>query len=75
MTFFTLAHKFLSLYITVTGSNNLNDGFLSLSNEHFIKYHSDTSITIPNTLFTSYPLSISSTLCLHDKVDSICTDV
>src|SRR5206468_9823439 len=73
-TFSTLACKFLSLYTTVTGSDSLNDGFPSLSSEHSIKYHSDASVTIPNTLSTSCPLSISSALRLRDKVDSICTD-
>src|SRR5215211_6623308 len=73
-TFSTLVCKFSSLYTTVTGSDSLNDGFPSLSSEHSIKYHSDASVTIPNTLSTSCPLSISSALRLRDKVDSICTD-
>src|SRR5687767_5708130 len=62
------------LYTRVTGSDSLNDGLSSLSSERSIKYHSDASVTIPNTLSTSYPLSISSALRLRDKVDSICTD-
>src|SRR2546425_4190624 len=69
-----LFHLNLSLYTTVTGSDTLNDGFPSLSSEHSIKYHSDASVTIPNTLSTSCPLSISSALRLRVKVDSICTE-
>jgi hypothetical protein len=38
-----------------------------------IKYHSDASVTIPNTLSTPCPSSISSALRLRDNVDSICT--
>src|SRR3954465_13514920 len=65
----------LSLQILIfVHDGSLNDSFPSLSSEHSIKYHSDASVTIPTTLSTSCPLSISSALRLRDKVDSICTD-
>uniref|UniRef100_U9TTX9 Uncharacterized protein n=1 Tax=Rhizophagus irregularis (strain DAOM 181602 / DAOM 197198 / MUCL 43194) TaxID=747089 RepID=U9TTX9_RHIID len=72
-TFFTLICIFSSLYSTITGSDNLNDGFLSSSSVHSTKYHFSASITVPNTLSISYSSSISLALRLRQiRDDPIC---